>query len=204
MARCKSYALDCTSHRLLLTRISRLLCFTITPPHLRSVHRTIRVPRHSQKLLLRVLCCLISNSWCRLSIPGCWTFNAGADNHRHHCLDFPFIKQQQEDNLHEVLLLLQQQLLVLILSTCDALALLQLTRTERRPSPSCPMTTRLNGHCRLVGGWWFRGRKAALHVTFIRLAVGVLVYLDNDGDVLQIRVLTSATKQRRGNSTPTL
>lgn len=54
-----------------------------------------------------------------------------------------------------------------------------------------------------MGGWWYRGRKAALHVTFIRLAVGVLVYLDNDGDVLQIRVLTSATKQRRGNSPPT-
>lgn len=54
-----------------------------------------------------------------------------------------------------------------------------------------------------MGGWWYRGRKAALHVTFIRLAVGVLVYLDNDGDVLQIRVLTSATKQRRGNYSPT-
>lgn len=41
------------------------------------------------------------------------------------------------------------------------------------PSPSCQMTTRLNGHCRsvlveCVGGLWFRGRKAALHVTFIR------------------------------------
>lgn len=160
MARCKSYALDCTSHRLLLTRISRLLCFTITPPHLRSVHRTKRVPWHSQKLLLRVLCCLISNSWCRLSIPGCWTFNAGADNHRHHCLDFPFIKQQQQDNLHEVLLL-QQQLLVLILSTCDALALLQLTRTERRPitimsdDNAIKWTLSLGG----LGGvcWWVGG-----------------------------------------------
>lgn len=170
MARCKSYALDCTSHRLLLTRISLLLCFTITPPHLRSVHRTKRVPWHSQKLPLRVLCCLISNSWCRLSIPGCWTFNAGADNHRHHCLDFPFIKQQQEDNLHEVLLLLQQQLLVLILSTCDALALLQLTRTERRPSPSCPMTTRLNGHCRLVDLVEYVGGRVVVQGTKSRIA----------------------------------